>query len=113
MMLYLNVSVIPEECKEIILGETKEENQNLDFENLGINKVNLILQTVSSLFLPNIFMFYSTESKYQHIVVKVNDKNIEGPLYIFRHSNQHYESLSFKRTKKIHMEVSLTLVTMK
>ena len=82
MMLHLNVSVIPKECKEI-LDEAKKENENLDFENLSTNEVFLISQTPSSVFLSNIVIFYSVESQYQHIAVKAKDKSIEGPLHIF------------------------------
>ena len=65
LMPHLNMGVIPEECKEIILDEAKKENENLDFETLGINEVNSILQTASSLFLSNIVIFYSVGSEYQ------------------------------------------------
>ena len=95
MIFRLSVSVIPEECKEIILDEGKIENENLGFENLGISEANLILQTASSLFLSNIVIFYSVESEYQYIVIKAKAKNTEGPLHIFRHNNHHYESLDF------------------
>ena len=100
LMLHLNMGVTPEECKEIILDETKKENENLDFETLGINEVNSILQTASSLFLSNIVIFYSVGSEYQYIVVKAKDKNIEGSLYNFPHNNQHYESPSFNKEQK-------------
>ena len=80
MILHLNVSVIPEECKEIISDEAKKENENLDLENLGVNEVNLILQTASSLFLSNIVIFYGIECEYQCIVFKAKNKNIEEPL---------------------------------
>ena len=95
MIFHLSVSVIPEECKEIILDEGKIENENLGFEKLGISEANLILQTASSLFLSNIVIFYSVESEYQYIVIKAKAKNTEGPLHIFRHNNHHYESLDF------------------
>ena len=81
MKVHLNVTTTSEEIKDEIRRKAATEDD-----------IDVLLTTAASLFLTNIVVFHGAG---EHSLIAAN-KSIEGPLYIFKHEDATFESVSFK-----------------